>query len=174
MSEKTLTTSGTLSVGIQFEGAWHRDFVLRLPTVGDELDATDADVPDAGYGVALMAACLVSLGSVPPEAITYELLRGLLSEDYAQLTQARDDLKKTQARERQHRDFRHACVRLRRYGYTDEDIRALSVPALSGVLDAVLRIEHPKAWLKQQRGATRTYVSARRTSRKTPRKSRRK
>lgn len=94
MSEKTLTASGTLSVGIQFEGAWHRDFVLRLPTVGDELDATDADVPDAGYGVALMAACLVSLGSVPPEAITYELLRGLLSEDYAQLTQARDDLKK--------------------------------------------------------------------------------
>lgn len=91
---ESMTVSGTLSVGVTFNGEQHRDFVLRLPTVGDEIDIADSDVPDSGFSVALTAVCLEKLGTLPKESLTYDLLRGLLSEDYAQLTRAREELKK--------------------------------------------------------------------------------
>ncbi|WP_434679795.1 phage tail assembly protein [Enterobacter sp. PTB] len=94
MMTETMKASGTLALGVEYNGEMHRDFVLRLPTVGDEIDASDADVPDSGFGVALMAACLEKLGTIPKENLTYDLLRGLLSEDYEQLRVVRDELKK--------------------------------------------------------------------------------
>lgn len=89
-----LKTTGTLVVGVVFNGETHRGFTLRLPTVGDEIDVAESTVPDAGYGVALMATCLESLGTIPKEEITYDLLRSMDSADYKLLTDARDELKK--------------------------------------------------------------------------------
>lgn len=89
------TISGTLEFGVEYQGQTHKDFVLRLSTVGDEIDVADSDVPDAGYGVAVMAVCLVSLGTIPNSQINYLLLRDhLLSEDYTLLGKKRDELKK--------------------------------------------------------------------------------
>lgn len=93
-TQTTRTISGTLDIGLEYDGVLHRDFVLRLATVGDEIDMADSGVPDAGFSVGMMAVCLESLGTIPPESITYDLLRGMASEDYTQLTQARDALKK--------------------------------------------------------------------------------
>ncbi len=92
-NEKTL--SGILEIGVEYEGKVHRDFTLRLPTVGDEIDVGGSDVPDAGFRVALMAASLVSLGTIPKGAITYELLcEELCGEDFGLILKAHEDLKK--------------------------------------------------------------------------------
>lgn len=93
----SLNTTGTLQVGIVYNGETHRDFTLHLPTVGDEIDVSESGAPDAGFGVALMASCLDTLGTIPKEAITYDLLRDMDSDDYRQLTAARDALKKKRA-----------------------------------------------------------------------------
>ncbi|PJZ07013.1 hypothetical protein PRCB_03090 [Pantoea rodasii] len=92
----TKTISGTLDIGLEVDGQLHRDFTLRLPTVGDEIDvADDESVPDSGYRVALMGRCMVTLGTLTPEKITFELLRQELnSDDFLQLVRAADELKK--------------------------------------------------------------------------------
>ncbi|EKN9090594.1 phage tail assembly protein, partial [Salmonella enterica] len=92
--DKALTIKGTLAVGVEYNGEFHRDFELRLSTVGDEIDASEMGIPDSGYYVGLMALCLESLGTIPREAITYDLLRTMTSPDYSLLVQARDTLKK--------------------------------------------------------------------------------
>lgn len=89
------TISGRLAIGVEFNGKPHRDFVLRLSTVGDEIDvAEDMAVPDSGYKVGLVAACLDKLGDIPAEQITYELLRSLDSDDYRHLLGKQEELKK--------------------------------------------------------------------------------
>ncbi|EAM4785902.1 phage tail assembly protein [Salmonella enterica] len=92
--DKALTIKGTLAVGVEYNGEFHRDFELRLSTVGDEIDVSEMGIPDSGYYVGLMALCLESLGTIPREAITYDLLRTMTSPDYSLLVQARDTLKK--------------------------------------------------------------------------------
>lgn len=89
------TISGKLAIGVEFNGRLHRDFVLRLSTVGDEIDvAEDMSVPDAGYKVGLVAVCLDKLGDIPAEQITYKLLRSLDSDDYRHLLGKQEELKK--------------------------------------------------------------------------------
>lgn len=93
-TKNTKTITGTLEYGIEYQGAVHKDFVLRQQTVGDEIDAAEADAPDSAYGAVLMAMCLDSLGTIPKEEITYQLIRGLSSDDYIVLQQKRVELKK--------------------------------------------------------------------------------
>lgn len=88
------TIDGLLDIGVAFNGEQHRQFTLRLPTVGDEIDVTESGVPEGGFGVALMARCIERLGTIPKEHITYALLRDLVSDDYGMLTRTRDELKK--------------------------------------------------------------------------------
>jgi hypothetical protein len=90
------TISGTLDIGVEFDGRLHRDFTLRLPTVGDEIDVSEDDsIPESGFRVALFARCLTALGSIPKEQITYSLLHDELdSGDFGILIRAADDLKK--------------------------------------------------------------------------------
>lgn len=90
------TISGTLDIGIEFSGQLHRDFTLRLPTVGDEIDVSEDDsIPDSGFRVAVIARSLTALGTLPAEQITYKLLHDeLSSSDFAILVKAADDLKK--------------------------------------------------------------------------------
>lgn len=95
------TISGRLTIGVEFNGKLHRDFVLRLPTVGDEIEVSENDdVPDSGFRVALFSRCLISLGTIPQEALTYELLCSELeSGDFSAIVKAADELKKKRANE---------------------------------------------------------------------------
>ena len=92
------TQSGTLEYGVQFNGEIHRDFEIRLQTVGDEIDTVaevGCDIIDANFTVHLLARTLISLGSIPEDEITPELLKdNLIYEDYMALVRASRGAKK--------------------------------------------------------------------------------
>lgn len=92
------TQTGTLEYGVQFNGEIHRDFEIRLQTVGDEIDVVQevgSDIIDANFTVHLLARTLLSLGTVPEEEITPELLKdNLIYEDYNTLLKASRGAKK--------------------------------------------------------------------------------
>ena len=94
-----LTTKGTLPNGIEFEGQTHRDFELREQLVKDMVEvANDKDNlseainNDSFLGICIMAKRIVSLGSIPPESITPDLLLEMLQEDFNTLTTAASEL----------------------------------------------------------------------------------
>lgn len=91
------TIVGQLQLGLEYGGDIHYEFELRLPTVGDNIEA----LLDAGVGsnmrvsAAMLARALVRLGTIPRDAITRELLEANLpDEDFDVLEQASDALKK--------------------------------------------------------------------------------
>lgn len=95
-----LTEKGLLVYGIEYpaaSGQIHYQFEMRLPTVGDNIEAIEAHGVDSNLklNVDMMARCLVRLGDIPAEAIQYELLaEHLVDEDYDVLVSARESLKK--------------------------------------------------------------------------------
>jgi hypothetical protein len=98
MSNPMFTETGTLTFGVMYNGVIHRDFEIRLQTVGDEIDVGDeigSDVVDVNFTVHLLALTLLRLGSIPKEDITPDLLRGaLVYEDYNTLLRAAFNAKK--------------------------------------------------------------------------------
>uniref|UniRef100_UPI000665ABBE hypothetical protein n=1 Tax=Serratia marcescens TaxID=615 RepID=UPI000665ABBE len=88
----------TLAYGVQHNGVIHRDFEIRLQTVGDEIEVVaevGSDIVDANFTVHLLARTLLRLGSIPAEEITPELLKeGLIYEDYTALLRAGRGAKK--------------------------------------------------------------------------------
>ena len=72
-----------LKFGIVHQDETHKDFALRLPTIGDNIAALrDAGSDgDLAVNVALLAHCLDSLGTIPKEVLTYEFLRDNLPDD---------------------------------------------------------------------------------------------
>ncbi|WP_124965964.1 hypothetical protein [Trabulsiella odontotermitis] len=92
------TQSGTLEYGVQFNEQIHRDFEIRLQTVGDEIDTVaevGSDIIDANFTVHLLARTLISLGSIPEDELTPELLKdNLIYEDYMALLRASRGAKK--------------------------------------------------------------------------------
>lgn len=90
-----ITCTGTLPVGILYEGVLHQDVVLGLATVGDEIAVIEDGISDAGVPVAVLARTLQKVGDIPAEDITYALLcDNLVTEDYAYLRTLRDEVKK--------------------------------------------------------------------------------
>lgn len=94
---------GSLDYGVEFpaaSGKVHFDFKMRLPTIEDNVAA----IEEVGTGsslrmnVAMMARCLVSLGDIPQDQITVELLNTMVDDDYDVLAAARDALKKKRKR----------------------------------------------------------------------------
>ncbi|WP_048795376.1 phage tail assembly protein [Serratia marcescens] len=92
------TETGTLDYGVQYNGKIHRDFEIRLQTVGDEIDVGDeigSDLVDVNFTVHLLARTLLRLGSIPAEDISPQLLRdNLVYEDYNALLRASGRAKK--------------------------------------------------------------------------------
>ncbi|WP_436882620.1 phage tail assembly protein [Enterobacter asburiae] len=89
------THSGVLPFGVLYNGKLHREFTVRLATVGDEIAALEDGVSDAGLSTAILARVLERLGDIPPEEITYELLcEHLIPDDYNALADARKEVKK--------------------------------------------------------------------------------
>lgn len=89
------THSGVLPFGVLYNGKLHREFTVRLATIGDEIAALEDGVSDAGLSTAILARVLERLGDIPPEEITYELLcEHLIPDDYNALADARKEVKK--------------------------------------------------------------------------------
>lgn len=92
-----ITQTGTLKYGIEVDGVMHTDFELRLPTIGDNIDAVEQVGATSNLKVhlAMMARCLVRLGTLSKEQVTYELLsQNLVDDDFDVLVAQEQALKK--------------------------------------------------------------------------------
>lgn len=98
-----LTETGSLDYGIEYppeSGELHYDFELRLATVADNVAAYEEPTIIGGgvcnmrVNVAVLARSIVSLGTIPAEAITTELIDTAIDSDYDMLFAAQERLKK--------------------------------------------------------------------------------
>ncbi|CAB3764105.1 hypothetical protein [Paraburkholderia humisilvae] len=99
-----LTEKASLLYGVEYpadSGQRHYDFEIRLATVGDNIDVYESPeiigggVSNMRVNTAILATCLLSLGTIPKESITPELLAtAMVDSDYDVLQKAQDDLKK--------------------------------------------------------------------------------
>ena len=77
--------TGSLLYGVEFGGEVHYDFALRLPTVADNIAAVEeTEGPASGLRIEvyMYSRALESLGTIPRDSITYQLLaEQLMPED---------------------------------------------------------------------------------------------
>lgn len=91
---------GTLLYGIEYpaaSGKIHKDFTIRLPTIGDNIAALEECGPDSNLkiNVFLAACCLLKLGKIPPEEIDSDLLTdNLIDEDFDVIMNTWEELRK--------------------------------------------------------------------------------
>lgn len=90
-----LTEKGTLPVGVEYEGKTHKDFEIREQLVSDMIDVFDnpehasrADKNNYYLGACILSKLIVSIGSIPKEAITVDLLLGMLQDDLNEVKRA--------------------------------------------------------------------------------------
>jgi len=91
-----ITEKITLPDGIVFEGATHRDMEIRPQKIRDSVDALEderAQNNNAYLGVAVLAGQVLSLGSIPKERITAELLLELSEDDMAEINRGLERLR---------------------------------------------------------------------------------
>lgn len=92
-----ITVKGQLICGVEREGVKHRDFELRGATIADAI----ASVEKAGHNASHLrlrifkaAEQMASLGNLPKEEITGELLLSLPEDDVEPIYNAQDELEK--------------------------------------------------------------------------------
>ncbi len=97
------TETGSLEYGIEYpedSGEYHYNFELRLATVADNIAAYEeptiigGSVCNMRVNAAVLARSIVSLGTVPKEAITAALIDTAVDSDYDMLFAAQEELKK--------------------------------------------------------------------------------
>ncbi|MBU9377365.1 hypothetical protein KTE28_23835 [Burkholderia multivorans] len=102
-----MTEKSSLEYGVEYppgSGELHYDFEIRLGTIGQNIEVYEqpeiigGGVSNMRVNVAMLARCLVSLGTIPREAITDELLATAVDSDYDVMMKAQDDLKKKRKR----------------------------------------------------------------------------
>lgn len=86
-----MTEQGLLVFGVAVGEVIHREFSIRLPVVKDTITAltdtqdsqgtTEGPAAQLYYKVAIIASALISLGNIPKEDITTELLLNELTDD---------------------------------------------------------------------------------------------
>lgn len=92
-----LTEKGTLAVGIEHGGKTHKEFVLGPQLVRDSIEAMEDERSvknDSYYGICLLAKQVKSLGEIPGEKITPELLMDMTEIDFKILMKGREALDK--------------------------------------------------------------------------------
>jgi len=84
-----ITEKGTLPNGVEFEGVIHKDFEIREQIVADSINVFDdpartakAEKNTLYANLCITANILVSLGTIPKEKITPDLLMDMLQEDF--------------------------------------------------------------------------------------------
>ena len=92
-----LTITGQLRIGVLFAGTRHKAFTLRVPVAGDMVAAQQAH-PQGPLQLITVEAYrrqLLSLGDIPLESLTTELLLEQLAEvDLAMFAEADEALEK--------------------------------------------------------------------------------
>ncbi|MDR5803401.1 hypothetical protein [Caballeronia sp. LZ001] len=97
------TQCDSLEYGIEYpdgSGEYHFNFEIRLPTVDDNIKAYEhpsilgGGVSNMRVNVAILASCLLSLGSIPKDAITPELIGSAVDADYDKLVAVQEMIKK--------------------------------------------------------------------------------
>jgi hypothetical protein len=92
-----LSITRELKMGVYYSGLRHRSFTLRVPVAGDLVAAQELH-PGAPFQMIMLEVYrrqLLSLGEIPAEAITTELLLGDLTEsDLAIIADADTELEK--------------------------------------------------------------------------------
>jgi hypothetical protein len=90
-----LTEKGTLPVGVEYEGKTHKDFEIREQLVSDMIDVFDnpahsarAEKNNYYLGACILSKLIVSIGTIPKEAITVDLLLGMLQDDLNEVKRA--------------------------------------------------------------------------------------
>ena len=81
----TLTEDGTLLVGVERDGKFHKDFTLRVATLEDVENAIEEAGPDASNARVSRhkwSYTMTRLGDIPPKEITADLLAGLAAEEF--------------------------------------------------------------------------------------------
>lgn len=92
---KTLTESGTLPIGVEFNGETHREYEIREQLVGDMIDVFDdpASADRAAknnyfLGICVLARMITRIGGIPKEEITPALLMQMHQDDMNELKMA--------------------------------------------------------------------------------------
>ena len=92
-----LTITRQLNVGVYYAGTFHKEFTLRVPVTGDLISAQEEhpNGPLQLVTVEVYRRQLLSLGDIPGEALTTELLRASLTEsDLGLIADADEELEK--------------------------------------------------------------------------------
>lgn len=91
-----MISKGKLKVGLEFAGKTHVEFSIRAPKVKDTLEAIDEVGESSGlkYLLATRARQILSLGDIPKDNITTELLGELYDVDLAVLQDSSEVLEK--------------------------------------------------------------------------------
>lgn len=94
---KALTETGTLPLGVEFEGEIHREYELKEQLVSDTVAVYEdpkhgprAMRSNAFFNIAVMAIRLVRLGTIPKDEITPDLIMGMSQKDFIELADADD------------------------------------------------------------------------------------
>lgn len=90
--------AGTFVYGIAHGGKRHYNFEMRIPTMGDNIDATEQFPQGSAVRLDLVmfAGCMARIGDIPEDEISFELLCQLQPSDvdiiYEQLAEAKKKL----------------------------------------------------------------------------------
>jgi hypothetical protein len=87
-----ITEKGTLPVGIEKDGKFHREFEIRPALVRDTIEVADEEEPKklenaSYYGICLTAKQIVRIGDIFP--LSPELVMGMLDEDFGEIAKAK-------------------------------------------------------------------------------------
>jgi hypothetical protein len=91
-----ITEKCTLPIGIEYEGKVHRDVEMRPSLVRDSIDAVEDDRAqrnESYLGLVILSKQIVSLGAIPHDRITQELLMGMYEPDLVAIRNASERLK---------------------------------------------------------------------------------
>ena len=87
-----MTEKGVLAVGVEYEGAVHRDFEIRPQLVRDSVKAMEEDERAASneiyLGICVLARRITRLGGIPKEKITPSVLMDMHAADLAAISEA--------------------------------------------------------------------------------------
>lgn len=90
-----ITEKGTLPNGVEYQGEIHRDFEIRPQIVADSINVFDdpvraskAEKNSLYANLCITANMIISLGTIPKENITPDLLMGMLQEDLNEIALA--------------------------------------------------------------------------------------
>lgn len=92
-----MTETGTLPIGIEFEGKVHKDFTLRPQILRDSIDVMEderAIKNESYFGICMLSKQIERLGEIPKEKITPDLIMSLTEVDGRVFMEAKEALEK--------------------------------------------------------------------------------